>query len=249
MRLMTVKPPSRRSPAPATLGSTVASGSGVVSSSSTPIEVVKKALDRVVAGEHVRAGGELDEFLLPCAAAVHHVRQAQALADAQLLGQIEHRLGGWLAAEELVGDAAEREHVEARAMRGVGAGGLGREVDRGPGLRHSPRRAGCRSCGVPCPATPSRRRCATRSASSSDAGAASPLPMPWTRMLCGPRARWYRRFEWAYFSVSAMSRTSCRRCVIDEVACRCHAAGGPAAWPWGRDRRSGPGRVRSPCSP
>ena len=129
MRLMTVKPPSRRSSVPATLGSTVASGSGVVSSSSTRSRSSRKPLHRVVAGEHVGAGGELDEFLLPRAAAVHHVRQAQALADAQLLGQVQHRLGGRLAAEELVGDAAEREHIQARAVRGVGAGRLRREVD------------------------------------------------------------------------------------------------------------------------
>ena len=42
MRLMTVKPPSKRSPALAVLGSTVASGSGVVSSSSTKFKSSRK---------------------------------------------------------------------------------------------------------------------------------------------------------------------------------------------------------------
>ena len=93
------------------------------------IQVVQKLLHGVVSGEHVGAGGELDELLLTCAAAVHHVRQTQPLADAQLLGQVQHRLGGRLAAEELVGDAAQREHIEARAVRGVRAGRLRREVD------------------------------------------------------------------------------------------------------------------------
>ena len=37
------------------------------------IQVIEEALNRVVAGEHVGAGGELDQFLLPRAAAVHHV--------------------------------------------------------------------------------------------------------------------------------------------------------------------------------
>ncbi len=135
------------------------------------IQVVQEVLDGVVAGEHVGAGGELDEFLLPCAAAVHHVRQAQPLADAQLLGQVQHRLGGRLAAEELVGDAAEREHIQARAVRGVGAGRLRREVDQprvfdvvldvlGAGRAVD----GVRRCGV----TDVARR---RSASSSGAGA------------------------------------------------------------------------------
>ena len=94
-----------------------------------PIQVIQKALDRVVAGEHVGTGGELDEFLLAGAAAVQHVRQAQPLAGAQFFGQVQHRFGGRLAAEKLVGDAAERKDIQARTLRGVGAGRLRRQVD------------------------------------------------------------------------------------------------------------------------
>ena len=71
----------------------------------------------------------MHELLLVRAAAVHHVGQVQALADAQLLVQVQHRFGRRLTAEDVVRDAAKREHVEAGAMRGVGTGGLGCEVD------------------------------------------------------------------------------------------------------------------------
>ena len=72
----------------------------------------------------------MNEFLLSCAAAIHHIRQAEALADAQLLGHVQHRLCRWLTAEHVVRDAAERKHIEARAMCVVGTRGLGREVDQ-----------------------------------------------------------------------------------------------------------------------
>ena len=84
----------------------------------------------VVAGEDIRAGGVLDQLLQLRGAAVHHVRQPQALADAQLLVEREHGLGRRLAAEDEVGDAAEREHVQAGAVGRVAAGGFRGEVDQ-----------------------------------------------------------------------------------------------------------------------
>ena len=67
--------------------------------------------------------------MLPRATAIHHVRQPQALPDAQLFGQVEHRLGGRLATEKLVGNAAEREHIQARAESGIGTVRLRRQID------------------------------------------------------------------------------------------------------------------------
>ena len=95
-----------------------------------PVQVIQEALDRVVARQQVRVGGELDQLLLPRAAPVHGVRQAQTLADPQLLSQIQHRLGRRLAAEEVVGDATEGEDIETGALRRVGPCGLGRQVDQ-----------------------------------------------------------------------------------------------------------------------
>ena len=95
-----------------------------------PVQIIQEALDRVVARQQVGVGGELNQLLLPRAAAVHRVGQAQALADPQLFSQIQYRLGRRLAAEEVVGDAAEREDIEAGALRRVGPGGLGRKVDQ-----------------------------------------------------------------------------------------------------------------------
>ena len=91
-------------------------------------QVVEETLHHVVTSHHVRAGGVLDQLLQAHAAAIRDVGQAQALAQAQLFCQLQDGAGRRLAREHMIGDGAERKHVQARAMRGIGAHGLWRQI-------------------------------------------------------------------------------------------------------------------------
>lgn len=96
-----------------------ASGSGLVSSSSTLSSWSEKRLDGLVANKHFRAGGILDQVLLVGAAAIQHIRKAHALSDAKLVGKLKYRpgrgcpLNTWYAMLPL-------EDIQAGAVRRVG---------------------------------------------------------------------------------------------------------------------------------
>ena len=187
MRLTTVKPPSSDRRCWRRWGRRWLPGRGgefVLDA----IQIIEETLNRVVAGEQVGAGGELDQSCCRRATAVHHVRTGAALANTQLLGEIQHRFGGRLAAEELVGDAAEREHIEARTMRGS-ARVVSGEVDHPRVFDIVPDVLGAGGAVNGVYGDADHRRCATPFASSSAAGATHRCQVPWTRMLCGPRAR------------------------------------------------------------
>ena len=94
------------------------------------VELLDELLHRAVAAQHVGAGGELHQLLQGRRAAVHGVGQAQALAEAQALVQLQRGAGRGLGGEDQPGQAAQREDVHLRAMGGVGAGGLGGQVDQ-----------------------------------------------------------------------------------------------------------------------
>ena len=94
------------------------------------IEVVEEALDGVVTRQQVRRGCELDQLLLAGTAAVQGVGQAKALTCAQFFGQLQRGLCRGLTRKDVEGNAAEREHVQAGTLGGVGPGGFGRQVEQ-----------------------------------------------------------------------------------------------------------------------
>ena len=79
-------------------------------------------------GVYVRAGGELHQVLLVRSASIHHIRQPKALTDAQLFSQLQHRICRRLPAEDVVRDAAQREHIQAGTVGCVCPGCFGRQV-------------------------------------------------------------------------------------------------------------------------
>jgi hypothetical protein len=91
---------------------------------------LQELVDGAVAAHHVGVGAVLDEVLQLLAAAVEHVRQAQALADAQLFGEIEHRARRRPAGEDVIGDRTEAEDVQAGAVLRLGLRGFRRQIDQ-----------------------------------------------------------------------------------------------------------------------
>jgi hypothetical protein len=94
-RLTTVKPPSSDRPCDGDAGVDGGFGVGRGELVFDPFELIDEACNGVVAGMSTSGlVANVHQFLLVGAAAVQHVGQAQALADAQLLVQLQRRLQG-----------------------------------------------------------------------------------------------------------------------------------------------------------
>jgi hypothetical protein len=128
-RASTVKPPSSRSSLPATLGSTVASGVGAVSSSSTRSRYSRNS--STVAMRLLTSGWvlELHQVLQGLTGTIQGVGDAQPMAGPQAFGQLQAGGRRGLAGKQVVGDGAQREDVHVRAGGDVGPQGLRGQID------------------------------------------------------------------------------------------------------------------------